>query len=157
MTTPTVPSFPSSGSPVRIRSAALSPSREPAARGFSHAEILAEFGEASGGRVEFFDSSAFSFRRLGKVDGIDPLLVKRLMNARWRAANPEAVRAYWRKWRAANPDRARAYVNRYAKSAKGRAVAKAKKKRWQQKNRDAYNASQRAAYARRTAARLTMS
>lgn len=123
------------------------------ASAFTDEEIFADLGAAHGSRVEFFDGAAYSFRRLGRVEGLDRQFVKRLMNARWRNANPEAVRAYWRAWRAANPDRARAYVNRYAKSAKGRAVAKAKKRRWQRRNRDAYNAAQRAAYARRKAAK----
>lgn len=151
-------SFPSSGSRVRISSAAQGPGelslRAPLPRsGFSGEEIFAELGAARGSRVEYFDPDAFSFRRLAKVDGLERALVKRLMNARWRAANPEAVRAYWRAWRAAHPERARSYVSRYAKSAKGRAVAKAKKLRWQRAHREAYNAAQRAAYARRVAAR----
>jgi ABC-type nitrate/sulfonate/bicarbonate transport system substrate-binding protein len=119
---------------------------------FQHSDIAEEIAAARGDRVEFFDGDAYSFRRLPKVGGLDRKFVKLLMNARWRKAHPEAVRAYWRAWRAANPERARAYVNRYAKTAKGRAVGKAKKLRWQQKHRDAYNAAQRAAYARRLAA-----
>jgi hypothetical protein len=105
---------------------------------FDDAEIFAEIGAARGSRVEFFTGDAYSFRRLGKVEALEPKLVNRL---------------YWRKWRAANPERARAYVNKYAATSKGRAVAKAKKLRWQRTHREAYNAAQRAAYARRVAAR----
>lgn len=105
---------------------------------FRDEEIAAEFDAASGMGREFFDRAGHSFGRLGRVERLDPKLVNAL---------------YWRKWRAENPERARAYVSRYAKTEKGRTVAKAKKRRGQQKNRAAYNAGQRAAYARRKARR----
>lgn len=116
---------------------------------FREEEIAEEFAESVSGRREFFSSDSYSFRRLAKLEGLDPKLLKRLKNTRYRKTHPEEVRAYWRAWRAANPERAQLYTSRYAKTAKGSAVTRNKKRRWQQNHRDAYNAAQRVAYARR--------
>lgn len=107
-------------------------------------EIHAEMAGLSGADVAQFFGDGFHTGRPGGVEKLDPKLV----NA-----------AYWRKWRAANPERARAYVAAYMAREPEikKAMAYARKKRHRQRNREAYNAAQRAAYARRVAARKAAS
>ena len=100
---------------------------------FRDEEIAAEFESAAGMGREFFGDGYLG--RLARVEPLEPKLVDAL---------------YWRKWRAEHPEQARAYTKKYRDSEKGKAATRRKKLRWRQKNRDKYNAQQRAAYARRT-------
>lgn len=124
-------------------------------------EIAEEFGGAE--RIEFFSSDGYSFRRLDKLEDLDPRLVERLRSRRWKLAHPERCREHKRKsiahrmevdpvgqramrqrrkrkWEAKNPEKVRAMA--------ARAYAKVKDSpEYQRKNRERAKAAQAAAYA----------
>ena len=113
-------------------------------RDYLHAEVAREFAATVAGRMEFFPRESYSFQRLGKLEQLDPKLVNAL---------------YWRKWRAANPKRAADYARasvervRTKDPERFRELRRGRKARYRQRHRDRANAAQRAAYARRVAAK----
>lgn len=106
---------------------------------FRDEEILEEFGAASGGRVEFFGSDGYSFRRLGKVEGLDPKLIEALRMRRWKLVHPERCAEL----------KAKSIANRMTIDPEGqRAMRRRRKAKWQAKNRETVREMDRRRWAK---------
>lgn len=107
---------------------------------FRDDEIAEEFATSVGGRVEFFGSDGYSFRRLGKVEALDAKLVEALRMRRWKLAHPDRCAEL----------KAKSIAHRMEVDAEGqRAMRRRRKKKWQAKNPAAVRAMSQRAWSRR--------